>query len=68
MTAIANYDLEDQTLHFIPQRRYRGGGGVVVVEDVERQEAHYRQGVPHSRHGPQRLIQRLYQRTMSIYR
>ena len=27
VTAIANYGLEDQTLHFIPQRLYRGGGG-----------------------------------------
>ena len=27
VTAITNYGIVDQTLHFIPRRRYRGKGG-----------------------------------------
>ena len=36
--------------------------------DVEIREAHYGQGGLYYRHGPQRLIQRLHQRTTSTYR
>ena len=38
----------------------------MVMEDVNRQEAHYGQGVLNYRHGTQRLLQRLHQRYNSI--
>ena len=65
-TATATHGIEDQTLHFVPRRCYRGGG--LVMENVERQEAHYGQGGLNSRLIPQRLLQYLHQRTTSIYR
>ena len=36
------------------------------MEDVERQEDHYRYGGVYSRHRPQRLLQRLHEVTKGI--
>ena len=44
------------------------GEGRMVMEDVDRREAHCKQGGLHLRNGPQRLLQRLHYRTTSIYR
>ena len=49
-TSIANYSIVDETLHFVPRRKYRGGGGG-VMEYVEIRESHCGKGGINYRHG-----------------